>query len=89
MSRNEDQMGHRGLERCCQCGNSSRAGRADDSLYTDDGEGPYCPECWDDKHRRLCPRCGGGGCEAGHEGLSNLPCVKCAGSGVVYVDANP
>ena len=36
------------LEYCCDCGDATgRAGRGDDSLYTDDGEGPYCAECWD------------------------------------------
>ena len=36
------------LEYCCECGDATgRAGRGDDSLFTDDGEGPYCAECWD------------------------------------------
>ena len=36
------------LEYCCQCDTpTGRAGRADDSLFTDDGDGPYCKECWD------------------------------------------
>lgn len=37
------------LELCCRCGDpTGRAGRADDSLYTDDDLGPYCWDCWDD-----------------------------------------
>jgi len=36
------------LEYCCACGEpTGRAGRGDDSLYTDEGEGPYCSDCWD------------------------------------------
>jgi len=35
------------LEYCCECGEATgRAGRGEDSLFTDDGEGPYCAECW-------------------------------------------
>ena len=36
------------LERCCICDQETgRAGRLDDSLYLDNGEGPFCEECWD------------------------------------------
>jgi len=35
------------LERCCECDDpTGRAGRGDDSLYTDEGDGPYCYDCW-------------------------------------------
>ena len=35
------------LEYCCDCsGPTGRAGRGEDSLFTDDA-GPYCPECWE------------------------------------------
>lgn len=35
------------LEYCCDCGRpTGRAGKGDDSLYTEDGEGPFCPDCW-------------------------------------------
>ena len=35
------------LEYCCDCGRpTGRAGRGDDSLYADDGSGPYCEFCW-------------------------------------------
>ncbi|KKK71737.1 hypothetical protein LCGC14_2910970, partial [marine sediment metagenome] len=34
-------------EYCCECGEpTGKAGAGDGSLYTDDGEGPYCEECW-------------------------------------------
>ena len=37
------------LEYCCECGSATgRAGKHDDSLFTDDGDGPYCHECWID-----------------------------------------
>jgi len=43
------------LERCGECSNpTGRAGRGDDSLYTDDGEGPFCEECW--RERKEMPR---------------------------------
>ena len=36
------------LEYCCECGEpTGNAGRGDDSLYTDDGEGPFCQDCWE------------------------------------------
>lgn len=36
------------LERCCKCDEpTGRAGRAEDSLYTEHG-GPYCEQCWED-----------------------------------------
>ena len=35
------------LEYCCQCdAPTGRAGRADDSLFTDAGDGPHCEDCW-------------------------------------------
>ena len=38
-------------EYCCKCGNETgKAGRGDDSLFTDTGEGPYCESCWDKIH---------------------------------------
>ena len=37
------------LERCWECDAlTGRGGQADDSLYTDDGHGPFCEECWDE-----------------------------------------
>lgn len=40
------------LERCCNCDEpTGRAGRADDSLYCECGEGPFCEDCWDEHHR--------------------------------------
>ncbi len=36
------------LEYCCECDQATgRAGRADDSLFTEDDRGPFCNECWD------------------------------------------
>lgn len=36
------------LEYCCECGDATgRAGRADDSMFTEEGYGPYCKECLD------------------------------------------
>jgi len=35
------------VERCCKCDDATgRAGKADDSLYRDDGTGPYCEGCF-------------------------------------------
>ena len=36
------------LEYCCECDNpTGRAGKGEDSLYTDGVElGPYCEDCW-------------------------------------------
>ena len=35
------------LEYCCDCGGvTGRAGKGEDSLFTDDDEGPYCYDCW-------------------------------------------
>ncbi len=40
----------RTLERCCICDDpTGRAGGADDSLYTEEGEGPFCWECFPEK----------------------------------------
>ena len=34
-------------ELCCKCDQpTGRAGRSDDSLYTEDDEGPFCWECF-------------------------------------------
>lgn len=34
-------------ELCCECDEpTGRAGIGEDSLYTDDGEGPFCETCW-------------------------------------------
>lgn len=39
------------LERCTDCGEpTDRAGAADDSIYTSEGLGPFCDECWDEGH---------------------------------------
>lgn len=38
------------LEYCCDCdAPTGRAGKAEDSLYTEAGEGPYCWECFPEK----------------------------------------
>jgi hypothetical protein len=43
------------LEICCQCeGTTGRAGRGDDSLYTDNDWGPYCEDCWGDADYWRC-----------------------------------
>jgi hypothetical protein len=35
------------VEYCFKCGEpTGRAGKGDDSLYDEDGNGPYCSECW-------------------------------------------
>lgn len=40
------------IERCLFCGEpTGRAGEGNDSLYDDQGEGPYCESCWDDHER--------------------------------------
>jgi hypothetical protein len=37
----------RPLERCCECDTpTGRAGKGEDSLYTDSGEGPFCEDCF-------------------------------------------
>ncbi len=38
------------LEYCCNCGNpTGNAGRGADSNYTEDGEGPFCWNCFPEK----------------------------------------
>lgn len=35
-------------ELCCECDEpTGRAGAGEDSLYREDGGGPYCEECWE------------------------------------------
>ena len=35
------------LEHCCECGEATgRAGIGEDSLYYEDGRGPYCQDCY-------------------------------------------
>jgi len=35
------------LEHCCECGNpTENAGAGEDSLFVENGDGPYCWECW-------------------------------------------
>ena len=42
------------LEYCCKCDSpTGHAGRAENSLYTDDGEVPYCEDCWRELSNRL------------------------------------
>lgn len=37
----------RPFEHCCRCGaETGKAGAGDGSLYTDDGSGPFCAECY-------------------------------------------
>lgn len=38
------------LERCVKCDEpTEKAGENDDSLYRDDGSGPFCEECFDER----------------------------------------
>lgn len=38
------------LEYCCECGEATgNAGKGEDSLYTEDDEGPFCWECFPEK----------------------------------------
>ena len=44
------------IERCIQCDEpTERAGRSEDSLYTDDGKGPFCETCF---FKISCYECG-------------------------------
>lgn len=44
------------LEYCCECDQpTGRAGRTEDSLFTEDDRGPFCSECWD--HLGLVDKC--------------------------------
>ncbi len=37
------------LEYCCECDQPTGcAGRGDDSLFTEDDQGPFCWECWEE-----------------------------------------
>ena len=39
-------------EYCCECGNKTGcAGKSDDSLYLEDGRGPFCEPCYDHERR--------------------------------------
>lgn len=36
------------IEQCTICGNATgRAGKCEDSIYDDNGNGPFCEECFD------------------------------------------
>lgn len=36
------------LEYCYKCGEpTGKGGKSDGSLYNNEGDGPFCPECWD------------------------------------------
>jgi len=38
------------LEYCCECGEpTGSAGKGEDSLFMEDGEGPFCWECFPGK----------------------------------------
>ncbi len=42
-------MGTPPIEYCCECDEpTGRAGKGEDSLYTDDDNGPFCYECYDE-----------------------------------------
>ena len=42
------------IERCLFCDEpTGRAGEGNDSLFDDQGEGPYCEECWDEYEARI------------------------------------
>jgi len=44
----------RPCERCVDCDEpTGRAGIADDSIYCNCGEGPFCVECWQ-VHKLIC-----------------------------------
>ena len=37
------------IEYCCECDEpTGKAGKGEDSLYTDDDNGPFCSECYDE-----------------------------------------
>ena len=39
------------LECCCKCDDpTGKAGKGGDSLFLDNGEGPFCEDCWEDVH---------------------------------------
>ena len=41
-------------EMCCKCDEPTcRAGKQDDSLYMEDGSGPYCVSCYEAAQERL------------------------------------
>lgn len=41
------------IERCIRCDEpTGRAGEGDDSLYDEEGNGPYCQDCYDALHER-------------------------------------
>jgi hypothetical protein len=44
------------IELCCECDQpTGNAGRLDDSLYTDDGKGPYCHDCFEVEKKKGVP----------------------------------
>lgn len=52
-------------EMCCKCDEpTGRAGKQDDSLYLEDGSGPYCEACFEAAQQSVhsdeakCPQCG-------------------------------
>ena len=51
------------IEICFLCDEpTGGAGRLDDSLYNEEGKGPFCPKCWlddQDGNKKRCEKCGG------------------------------
>lgn len=42
-------------EHCFLCNaKTGKAGRGEDSLYTDAGNGPFCPDCWEETFCQTC-----------------------------------
>ena len=42
------------IERCCICDSpTEKAGIGEDSLYGEEGDGPYCDECYEWKYGNL------------------------------------
>lgn len=40
------------MEECIECGEyTGHAGPGEDSIYTDDGYGPLCSECYNNNHK--------------------------------------
>jgi len=52
MGREDGGAGFEDIEICVKCGEpTGRAGRADDSLYDENDNGPYCWECFEKENQ--------------------------------------
>ena len=51
VKKNKEMRKKQNIERCCICDSpTEKAGIGEDSLYGEEGDGPYCEECYEWKY---------------------------------------